>query len=106
MFDIKFTFFFPQNLSSTVCYFTEAVCETYETVRKRLVGKTTSVTTRFPFREMFEDGEALLHLKALACLVFRRIKTIINKFEVNMDVELQQRGVEFGSLFGKHESMR
>lgn len=55
---------------------------------------------------MFEDGEALLQLKALACLVFRRIKTIINKFEVNMDVELQQRGVEFGSLFDKHESMR
>ena len=36
---LKFAFFFPQNVSSTVCYFTEAVCEV--TVRKRLVGKTT-----------------------------------------------------------------
>ena len=38
--------------------------------------------------------------------IFRRIKNVINQFEVNMDVELQQRGVEFGSLFNKHDSMR
>jgi len=39
-------------------------------------------------------------------LIIRRIKNVINQFEVNMDVELQQRGVEFGSLFSKHDSMR
>ena len=40
------------------------------------------------------------------CFILRRIKNVINKFEVNMDVELQQRGVEFGSLFSKHNGMR
>lgn len=35
-----------------------------------------------------------------------RIRNIINQFEVNMDAELQQRGVEFGALFKKHDSMR
>ena len=42
----------------------------------------------------------------ILCVFFSRIKNVINQFEVNMDVELQQRGVEFGSLFKKHNSMR
>lgn len=49
---------------------------------------------------------AVMKLSTRFSSSLERIKTIINKFEVNMDVELQQRGVEFGSLFGKHESMR
>ena len=45
-------------------------------------------------------------LLIFSCVFFSRIKNVINQFEVNMDVELQQRGVEFGSLFKKHNSMR
>ena len=45
-------------------------------------------------------------ITVVVVLIFRRIKSVINQFEVNMDVELQQRGVEFGSLFSKHDSMR
>lgn len=51
-------------------------------------------------------GLSYFHDHCVVMFIFRRIKNVINQFEVNMDVELQQRGVEFGSLFNKHDSMR
>ncbi|KAL9975141.1 hypothetical protein ACROYT_G012263 [Oculina patagonica] len=49
---------------------------------------------------------AVMKLSTRFTSTMERIKNIINQFEVNMDVELQQRGVEFGSLFKNHDSMR
>ncbi|XP_020609742.1 AP-1 complex subunit gamma-1-like [Orbicella faveolata] len=49
---------------------------------------------------------AVMKLSTRFTATMERIKNVINQFEVNMDVELQQRGVEFGSLFNKHDSMR
>lgn len=49
---------------------------------------------------------AVMKLSTRFSSTLERIKNVINKFEVNMDVELQQRGVEFGSLFSMHNSMR
>ncbi|XP_068691732.1 AP-1 complex subunit gamma-1-like isoform X1 [Montipora foliosa] len=49
---------------------------------------------------------AVMKLSTRFSSSLERIKSIVNKFEVNMDVELQQRGVEFGSLFTKHNTMR
>lgn len=58
------------------------------------------ITTEFTVLGISSLGHRLL------LSIFRRIKNVINQFEVNMDVELQQRGVEFGSLFKNHDSMR
>lgn len=49
---------------------------------------------------------AVMKLSTRFTATMERIKNVINQFEVNMDVELQQRGVEFGSLFKNHDSMR
>lgn len=35
-----------------------------------------------------------------------RIKSIIGKYKDHMDMELQQRSIEYGAIFTKHDSMR
>ena len=46
------------------------------------------------------------------CRVYRftssmpRIKNLITKYGNNLDVELQQRAVEYSAIFSKHDDMR
>ena len=35
-----------------------------------------------------------------------RIKTLVSKYGDNLDMELQQRAVEYGAIFNKHDGMR
>ena len=53
-----------------------------------------------------KSPEHIQHSHVTDTLFFRRIKTVIAQFGVNLDVELQQRGVEYGALFSKYDSMR
>ena len=35
-----------------------------------------------------------------------RIKTIISRYSNNLDMELQQRAIEYVTIFSKHDNMR
>ncbi len=49
---------------------------------------------------------ALMKLSTRFTITLPRIKSIMARYRDHLDMELQQRAVEYSAIFGKHDQMR